>query len=108
MESLETVILSVSIFGSAVLIIYIVARYNYLIKKTYAERGIEIRGNKIRYNEIACIVIGIAIGLGLSSVFTVMILPEETMELLIYATILLGGGAGLFAAHNSRRRVERD
>lgn len=108
MESLEAVVISISIFGSAVLIIFILAKYNYLIKKAYAEKGMQGSGNRVNYKEIACIVIGIAVGLGVSSVFTIMQLPEETMELLIYATILLGGGAGLFAAHNSRKKVERD
>jgi hypothetical protein len=108
MESLEAVILSISVFGSAVLVIFILAKYNYLIKKAYAEKGIESSGNKVKYKEIACIVIGIAVGLGASSIFTVMAIPEETMELLVYATILLGGGAGLFAAHTTRKQFEKD
>ncbi len=108
MESLDSIVMSISVFGSAVLVIFILAKYNYLIKKAYAEKGMQASGHKTNYKEIACIIIGIAVGLGASSVFTVMILPEETMELLIYATILLGGGAGLFAAHNSRKKVERD
>lgn len=108
MESSESVVLSISIFGSAVLIIFILAKYNYLIKKAYAEKGMQVSRHRTNYKEIACIVIGIAIGLGVSSVFTVMALPEDTMDLLVYATILLGGGAGLFAAHNSRKKVEKD
>ncbi len=108
MERFETIVLSISIFGSAVLVIFILAKYNYLIKKAYAEKGMEGGTNRTSYRELACIVIGIALGLGISSIFTVMALPEETMELLIYSTILLGGGAGLFAAHNTRKKVERD
>lgn len=108
MESLEEVVVSISLFGSAVLVIFILAKYNYLIKKVYAEKGMQGSRQKTNYKEIACIVIGIAIGLGASSIYTVMVLPEETMELLIYATILLGGGAGLFAAHNSRKKFEKD
>lgn len=108
MESIDSIVMSISVFGSAVLVIFIIAKYNYLIKKAYAEKGMQGSGHKTNYKEIACIVIGIAIGLGASSIFTLLVLPEETMELLVYATILLGGGAGLFAAHNSRKQVERD
>jgi len=108
MEGFESIVMCISVFGSAVLVIFIIAKYNYLIKKAYAEKGMEGSGNKVNYKEIGCIVAGIAIGLGASSIFTIMVLPEETMELLVYATILLGGGGGLFAAQATRKKVERD
>jgi uncharacterized membrane protein YbjE (DUF340 family) len=108
MESLESIVISLCVFGSATLVIFILARYNYLIRKAYAEKGMERSGKKINFKEIACIVIGIALGLGVSAVLTLLVVPEETMELLIYATILLGGGGGLLAAHKTRKKIEKE
>lgn len=106
MENLESVIVSFSIFGSVVGVVFILARYNYMIKKVYAEKGVLSSIQKTSYTEVAWIIIGIAFGLGVSSVFTAMALPEETMELLIYATILMGGGLGLLAAQSHRNKRE--
>jgi|GEM_PF-1417928 len=108
MENLESIVVVTSIFGSVVLVIFILAKYNYLVKKAYAEKGLRASEKRVNYMEIACIVIGLAIGLGISSIFTVMPLAEDTMELLIYSTILLGGGLGLFAAHYRRDKHERN
>ncbi len=108
MENLESIVISISLFASVVLVIFFLAKYNYLIKKVYAEKGLQPVEKKVRYMEIGCIVIGIAFGLGTSSIFTMMPIAEETMELLIYSTILLGGGLGLFAAHYRRDKHERN
>lgn len=107
MESFESIIVSICVFGSGVLVIFIIAKYNYLLKRALAEKGIVPTTIKISYSEIACIVIGIGIGLGISSIFTIMNLSEDTMDLLIWAVILIGGGLGLFAAHFIRQRSER-
>lgn len=106
MENLETIFLSITIFGSGVLVIFIIAKYTYMTKKIFAEKGMEDTASKMSYSEIACIVIGIALGLGVSSVFTVMDLSEDTMDMLIYATILVGGGLGLLCAHFIRKKGE--
>jgi hypothetical protein len=106
MQSLETIFLSIAIFGSGVLVIFIIAKYSYLTKKAFAEKGMPGNGSKMSYSEIACMVIGIALGLAASSVFTVMDLPEDTMDMLIYATILVGGGFGLLSAHFIRKKGE--
>jgi len=108
MNGLENIFLSICVFGSAVFVIFILAKYNYLIKKALAEKGIETSKSKVRYIEIGCIVLGIGIGLGISSVFTLMNLPEDTTDLLIYATIMVCGGLGLIAAHVIRRKFERE
>lgn len=106
MENLETIFVSISIFGSGVLVIFIIAKYTYMTKKVFAEKGMEDKTSKMSYSEMACIVIGIALGLGASSVFTVMDLSEDTMDMLIYATILVGGGLGLLCAHFIRKKGE--
>lgn len=107
MQSLETIFLSIAIFGSGVLVIFIIAKYSYLTKKVFAEKGMPDNGNRMSYSEMACIVIGIALGLGASSVFTTMDLAEDTMDMLIYATILVGAGLGLLGAHFIRKKGER-
>ena len=106
MEKVESIILGISIFGSAVLVIFIIAKYTYLTKKILAEKGIANQTSKISYLEMACIVIGIALGLGVSSLFTMLDIAEDTMDMLVYATILAGGGFGLLFAHFIRKRGE--
>jgi hypothetical protein len=102
--TLENVILSICVFGSAVLAVLILARYNYLIKKALAEKGIASAKIQVNYSEIAAIVMGISIGLGASSIFTMMDLSEDTMDVLVWATILMGAGLGLFGAHLVRQK----
>lgn len=106
MENFENIIVTICIFGSGVLIIFIITRYYYLLKRALAEKGIVPNTIRIRYPEIACIVLGIGVGLAISSLFTVMNLSEDTMDLLIWAAILMGGGSGLFAAHFIRQKIE--
>jgi apolipoprotein N-acyltransferase len=106
MECIENIVLAISVFGSGVLAIFILAKYNYLLKRTLAEKGITPATMKINYSEIACIVMGIGFGLGMSSIVTVMNLSQDTMDLLAWAIILMGGGLGLFAAHFIRQKSE--
>lgn len=106
MENFENILVSIFVFGSVISIVFILAKYNYLLKRELAEKGIAPTKIKISYSEIACIVIGVGIGLGVSSIFTVMDLSEDTMDLLIWAVLLIGGGLGLFAAHVIRQKSE--
>ena len=91
-----------------VTIVFIIAKYNYLIKKAMIDKGVYIErvNNKFRYLDIGCIVFGLGIGLLVSSVFTSMSLTEDTMDLLIWGTILIFGAAGLVLAHYIRKRLE--
>ncbi len=108
MDTLENLIMAVSVFGSAVLVIFILARYNYLIKKVIAENGGTPATAKSRYTymDLGFIVLSLGVGLGISSIFTTLNLSEDTMDLLIYATILICGGIGLMLAHYFRKRFE--
>ena len=108
MENFENIVVSFCVFGSGVLVIFIVAKYYYLLQKALAERGIVASKTKLNYAETACIVIGTGFGLGVSSLFTLMDLSEDTMDLLIWAVILIGGGLGLLAAHFIRQKTERE
>ena len=104
MESIQIIVISFFAFSTLVLIIFIIAKYHYLLKKVLAEKGVAASKIKINYSEIGCIVIGLAIGLGASSVFTVMNLSEDTADLLIWSVILIGGGLGLLGAHFIRQK----
>jgi hypothetical protein len=107
MEALETAALSICVFGSGVLVIFFIARYNYLIKKALAEKGIAPTKIRVSYSEIASIVVGISLGLAASSVFTIMDLSEDTTDTLVWSVILMGAGLGLFGAHLVRQHSER-
>ncbi|MCB0629862.1 MAG: hypothetical protein R2824_28340 [Saprospiraceae bacterium] len=107
MSSMYEVLTMLALFAAVVIVIYILARYTYLTKKIMAENGAYAPGatfERFRYLEIGCIIFGLGVGLGLSSVFTLMDLGEDTMDLLIYGTILIFGGLGLAAAHFIRDR----
>lgn len=107
MAPLENIVLTISLFISAVLVIFIIAKYNYLIRKAMIEKGTEVDKRKMNYLDSGCIVLGVGVGLGISSVFTVMDLSEDTMDLLIYSVILICGGLGLVAAHLIRAKYEK-
>jgi hypothetical protein len=107
MENIETITISFFAFSSLVLIIYIISKYHYLLKKVLAEKGVMESKIKINYSEIGCIVIGIALGLGIASIVTVIELSEDTSDLLIWSAILIGGGLGLLGAHFIRQKTQR-
>ncbi|MEB2777350.1 hypothetical protein SYJ56_18695 [Algoriphagus sp. D3-2-R+10] len=109
MNDLE-IIMQLLIIGSSVtLIIFILAKYNYGIKKAAIERGFNPNERKKKYTfmEIGCIVLSLGIGFGISSIFTTMMLPEDTFYFLVYATLFSCGGIGLMAAHFIRARFEK-
>ena len=91
------------------LIVFIITRYTYLVKKMMIEKGVylEQKANKFKYLDIGCIVFGLGIGLFVSSIFTTMDLLEDTMDLLVWGTILIFGAAGLIVAHFIRKRLEK-
>ncbi|MEO1031152.1 MAG: hypothetical protein AAFX55_07090 [Bacteroidota bacterium] len=89
-------------------VVFIIARYTYLIKKEMIKQGIylENRAVKYKYLDIGCIVFGLGIGLLVSSIFTSIDLTEDTTDLLVWGTILIFGAAGLVAAHFIRKKLE--
>ncbi|PHN03482.1 hypothetical protein [Flavilitoribacter nigricans] len=108
MENISETLGGLIIVGGAVAIVYILARFNYLIRKAAYERGIELssRQNKYRYVDYGCILLGLGIGLAASSFFTLLDLKEDTMDLLVWATILIFGALGLIATHFIRKTLE--
>ena len=94
---------------SLVTIVFIIAKYNYLIKKEMIDKGVYMErvNSKFKYLDIGCIVFGLGLGLFVSSIFTTMTITEDTMDLLIWGTILVFGAGGLVLAHFIRKRLEK-
>ncbi len=92
-----------------ILIVFIIARYTYLLKKMMIDKGVYLdqKTTKFKYLDVGCIVFGLGIGLFVSSIFTTMDLLEDTMDLLVWGTILVFGAAGLIVAHFIRKRLEK-
>ncbi len=107
MESTLDMFMGLGLLTCIVSIVFIIARYKYLIKKAMIDRGLtnEPSNGKLRYLDIASIVLSLGIGLIVSSFFTTMDLSEDTMDMLIWGTILIFGAIGLVAAHFLRRKL---
>jgi hypothetical protein len=99
----------ITIVIAVLLVVLIIARYTYLIKRTMIEKGVyvEHKNTKFKYLDVGCIVFGLGIGLLVSSIFTTLDLLEDTMDLLVWGTILIFGAAGLVVAHFIRKRLEK-
>lgn len=103
----EAIAFSVIIVG-LLSVIFIIARYTFLIKKEMIHKGIYLENREVKYKylDIGCIVFGLGVGLLVSSIFTSMSLTEDTTDLLVWGTILIFGAAGLVAAHFIRKKLE--
>ena len=108
MKDYNEIIGFATIVIALLLMVFIIARYTYLIKKEMITKGVylENRPVKYKYLDIGCIVFGLGIGLLVSSIFTIMDLKEDTADLLVWGTILIFGAAGLVTAHFIRKKLE--
>ncbi|MCH2192816.1 hypothetical protein [Kordia sp.] len=109
METTGDIIVMTSFALGIVSIVFILARYNYLIKKAMVERGLTegLAAAKTRYIDIGCIILGLGVGMIISSFFTELDLEEGTMELIVWGIILIFGGLGVVGAHFLRKRTEK-
>ncbi|MBG6129564.1 uncharacterized membrane protein YidH (DUF202 family) [Aquimarina sp. EL_43] len=109
MNNLNEFLGFITIIIAAILLVFIIARYNYLIKKAMIEKGMYLdqKTNKFKYLDIGCIVFGLGIGLLVSSLFTTMNLLEDTADLLVWGTILIFAAGGLVVAHFIRKKLEK-
>ncbi len=109
MKDLNEVFVFTTMIIAVVLIVFIIARYTYLIKKSLIENGgySDYKMNKLKYLDIGCIALGLGIGLIISSIFTTFNLSEDAIDLLVWGTILIFGAAGLIVAHFIRKKLEK-
>ena len=108
MNNAYEILVMLGMFAATAVIIYILARYIYLTKKAILENGGVMTGsqNRSRYAEWGSIVLAIGLGLMASSVFPMMNMPEDTMDLLVFGTVMLFGGIGLIIAQYIRKRFD--
>ena len=106
MKQIDEAIGALFLMTGIVTVIYIIARYTYLIKKAMIEKGFTNLGpsRKAQYIDISCIVMSLGLGLIVSSIFTITELSEDTVDLLTWGTILVFGAFGLLAAHWFRKK----
>lgn len=100
MEQLEDLVAGFLFVSGAVLIVYFIARYTYLVKKMLAEKGIlegrsESRISKI---DVAYVTLGLGIGLLISAGLSLVHMEEKTLNLLSWGIVLISGGLGLLLA----------
>lgn len=107
MRELNELLGGIAIVLALIIIVFIISKYTYLIKKAMIDKGVYSvqKNNKFKYLDIGCIVFGLGLGLLVSSVFTTMNMFEDTADLLICGTILIFGAAGLMLAHFIRKRL---
>lgn len=106
MNTTETIILAATLSISLILVVFIIAKYTYLLKKALIDKGDSYvpPKNKYRYLEYGCILLGIGAGLGFSAIYTAFDLTEDAADLLIWGTILIFGGLGLLLAFNIKNK----
>ena len=108
MEHIQEALAALFLMAGVVTVVYIIARYSYLIKKAMIEKGLTNpnTSNKMQYLDIGCIILSLGLGLMVSTIFTTMELTEDTADLLIWGTILIFGAIGLLVAHWLRKRTK--
>jgi hypothetical protein len=106
MENYQDALGAIVLMTGVVVVVFIIAKYTYLIKKAMIEKGLVSQTNsrKMQYIDLGCIMGGLGIGLMVSTIFTSMELSEDTTDLFVWGAILLFGAIGLLAAHFLRRK----
>lgn len=106
MENYQDALGAILLMAGVVVVVFIIAKYTYLIKKAMIEKGLVSPANsrKMQYIDLGCIIGGLGIGLMVSTIYTSMELSEDTTDLFVWGTILLFGAIGLLAAHFLRRK----
>ncbi|WP_235298179.1 hypothetical protein [Portibacter marinus] len=106
MKDMQEALGALFLMAGVVTIIYIIARYSYLIKKELIKKGLANPESSVKmlYQDFGCILLSLGIGLMVSTIFTTMDLTEDTADLLIWGTILVFGAFGLLAADRLRKR----
>ncbi|MCI4671887.1 MAG: hypothetical protein MRZ79_27340 [Bacteroidia bacterium] len=91
--------------GGAVLIVYFIAHYTYLIKKMLAEKDMLSNRTESRLNklDVAYVVIGVGVGLLLASGLGSFDLGEDSTELLSWGIVLISGALGLIIASKQKK-----
>ncbi len=106
MENYQDALAAMVLMAGIVVVVFIIAKYTYLVKKAMIEKGLASQANsrKLQYIDLGCIIGSVGVGLVVSTVFTTMELSENTTDLFVWGTILICGAMGLLVAHFLRRK----
>ena len=106
MEALNETLGGLIIMSGLIAIVYILAKFNYLIRKMMIEKGMEAPRvfTKSRLIDFACILLFIGMGVLVSAFYTTLQLEEDTLDLLICGSILIIGSLGPALAYAIRRK----
>ena len=101
MDYMNETIGGLIIITGLVLIVWIIAKYTYLIKKTLADQGLagKASGPKISKMDVIFSVAGIGIGLLMVAYLSSMSIEEDILDPLSWGIILICASAGLFVAN---------
>lgn len=105
MEQLSEILGGLILVTGAVLMVYFIARYTYLIKKMLIEKGVFERRSEAQITkvDVAYVMVGVGVGLLLAALLSLLQLPETTMDLLAWGAVLLSGAAGLLFAARKKQ-----
>jgi NAD/NADP transhydrogenase beta subunit len=106
MENYQEALGAIVLMAGVVAVVFIIAKYTYLIKKAMIEKGLvaQTPSKKLQYIDIGCILGALGFGLIIATTFTSLNLTEDTTDLLVWGTVLICGALGLFLAHYLRRK----
>lgn len=104
----EDVLMALVLITGAVIVVFIIAKYNYLVKNAMIEKGLvsQAGSKKMKYIDLGCILGGLGIGLMMSTIYRELGLTGDTADLLAFGTVLIWGAAGLFTANYFRRKFD--
>lgn len=108
MEGLSTLLSVLIAVVGLVVIVFIIAKYSYQVKKAMIEKGLAMpqEATRIKYIDMGCVLGGLGVGLLISSFYTGLSLSEDTIDLLAWGTICLATGAGLVLAQRLRNKQD--
>ncbi|MEO0582375.1 MAG: hypothetical protein AAF135_09155 [Bacteroidota bacterium] len=91
--------------SGAVLIVYFLARFTFLIKKMRIEKGLPEKplAYQLTKTDVAFAILGVGIGLLIATPLSTLELQEDTMDLMIWGVVLISGAGGLLVANQRKK-----
>lgn len=105
MEQIYELLGGFIIILGAVSIVYIIAKYTWLIKKMMLEKGIKPQPllQNVNILDVGIILFFLGLGVLLCAFYPSLNLDEDTTDLLVWGTILIAGSLGPLSIHLLRK-----